>query len=209
MVSPEILMRYIRIFSELSNRIRYESQKRVLVEIALIKLCRPAMETNLDSVLDRIRVLEKQMEEGAFVKQPPPAPSQEAAPRKEPKERPEAIPKAAPEDLQRVMESWGSIIAETSGRFKQMLLRSVPKFDGSAGEGEPVLYVEFQDYLAKPYVDGPEGKEELQALISDKTGKSVQVEMLLADNHTREGLAELSVDEIIKKEIHMNVETEN
>ncbi len=209
MVSPEILMRYIRIFSELSNRIRYESQKRVLVEIALIKLCRPAMETNLDSVLDRIRVLEKQMEEGAFVKQPPPAPSQEAAPRKEPKERTEAIPKAAPEDLQRVMESWGSIIAETSGRFKQMLLRSVPKFDGSAGEGEPVLYVEFQDYLAKPYVDGPEGKEELQALISDKTGKSVQVEMLLADNHTREGLAELSVDEIIKKEIHMNVETEN
>lgn len=33
------------------------------MEIALIKLCRPAMETNLDSVLDRLRVLEKQMEE--------------------------------------------------------------------------------------------------------------------------------------------------
>ena len=36
------LMRYIRIFSDLSNQIRYATQKRVLVEIALIKLCRPA-----------------------------------------------------------------------------------------------------------------------------------------------------------------------
>lgn len=33
------------------------------MEIALIKLCRPAMETNLDSVLDRIRVLEQRMDE--------------------------------------------------------------------------------------------------------------------------------------------------
>lgn len=33
------------------------------MEIALIKLCRPAMETNLDSVLDRLRVLEQRMDE--------------------------------------------------------------------------------------------------------------------------------------------------
>ncbi len=63
MVDVETLMRYIRIFSDLSNQIRYATQKRVLVEIALIKLCRPAMETNLDSVLDRLRVLEQRMDE--------------------------------------------------------------------------------------------------------------------------------------------------
>ena len=50
------------IFQKLSNRYALP-QKRVLVEIALIKLCRPAMETNLDSVLDRIRVLEQRMDE--------------------------------------------------------------------------------------------------------------------------------------------------
>ena len=58
MLDTETLMRYIRVFSELSNQIRYASQKRVLVEIALIKLCQPVMETNLDSLFDRIRVLE-------------------------------------------------------------------------------------------------------------------------------------------------------
>lgn len=30
-------MRFIRIFSELSNQIRYASQKRVLIELALIQ----------------------------------------------------------------------------------------------------------------------------------------------------------------------------
>ena len=63
MADIETLMRYIRIFSDLSNQIRFATQKRVLVEIALIKLCRPAMETNMDSVIDRIRVLERQIEE--------------------------------------------------------------------------------------------------------------------------------------------------
>ena len=39
MVDTDILMRYIRIFSELSNQIRYAVQKRILIEIAVIKLC--------------------------------------------------------------------------------------------------------------------------------------------------------------------------
>lgn len=57
------LMRYIRIFSELSNQLRYASQKRVLVEVALIKLTRPSMEPNLDSILQRLGELEAQMED--------------------------------------------------------------------------------------------------------------------------------------------------
>lgn len=40
----ETLMRYIRVFSELSNQLRYASQKRVLTELAFIKLTKPQME---------------------------------------------------------------------------------------------------------------------------------------------------------------------
>ena len=57
------LMRYIRIFSELSNQLRYASQKRVMVEVALIKLTRPSMEPNLDSVLQRLKQLEAAVED--------------------------------------------------------------------------------------------------------------------------------------------------
>ena len=64
MVDMDRVVRYIRIFSELSGQIRYAAQKRILVEIALIKLCRPDMEATKDSLLDRIRQLEDKLESG-------------------------------------------------------------------------------------------------------------------------------------------------
>ncbi len=64
---PETLMRYIRVFSELSNQIRYSSQKRVLVELAFIKLTKPAMEHNYDSILQRIQDIEDRLEDGSFM----------------------------------------------------------------------------------------------------------------------------------------------
>ena len=59
-----VLLRYIRIFSELTEQLRYATQKRVLLEVTLIKLCTPAMEVKTDSLLDRIRALEEKLEKG-------------------------------------------------------------------------------------------------------------------------------------------------
>ena len=50
-INTDTLMRYIRVFSELSGKLKFASQKRVLIEVALIKLTRPAMEKNYDSIL--------------------------------------------------------------------------------------------------------------------------------------------------------------
>ncbi len=49
-------------FSELSGTAKYATQKRVLLEVALIKLCNPAMETDQDALLDRIRAVEEKVE---------------------------------------------------------------------------------------------------------------------------------------------------
>ena len=64
MIETDMLLRYIRIFSELSGQLRYATQKRVMLEVALIKLCTPAMESNEDSLLDRIRAVEEKVEKG-------------------------------------------------------------------------------------------------------------------------------------------------
>lgn len=56
-------MRYIRVFSELSNQIRFANQKRVLIELAFIKLTKPEMEQSMDSVLERLEKLERMVEE--------------------------------------------------------------------------------------------------------------------------------------------------
>ncbi|MCD8346951.1 MAG: DNA polymerase III subunit gamma/tau, partial [Lachnospiraceae bacterium] len=64
MVRSDTLMRYIRIFSELSNSIRYATNKRVQVEMALIKLCTPQAESDEISLVERIRRLERIIEQG-------------------------------------------------------------------------------------------------------------------------------------------------
>jgi DNA polymerase-3 subunit gamma/tau len=57
MIDPESLMRYIRVFSELSGQIKYSTQKRVLTEVALTKLCKPQMEQTYDSLLERLNAI--------------------------------------------------------------------------------------------------------------------------------------------------------
>lgn len=212
MTDVETLMRYIRIFSDLSNQIRFASQKRVLVEIALIKLCRPAMETNLDSVLDRLRVLEKQMEERPV--QQVIVRESEAGGAGEPgaavtgtatvqHQKPQ---KAAPEDLQKIVAGWRAIVGQTTGLFKQSLQRAVPKYNGETGD--PILYVEFQDFLGMNYVDNPEAKKELQDIIAARTGKSVEIHMLVANKHQHTNLAQITVDDALRENIHMDIVVE-
>ena len=207
MVDVETLMRYIRILSDLSSQIRYSTQKRVLIEIALIKLCRPAMETNLDSVLDRIRVLEQRMEERPVqqvIVQQGNADSVTAVPESMGAAEQSVKPaKAAAEDLQKIVASWKIIIGQTTGMFKQMLQKSIPKYNGETGS--PVLYVEFQDFLGKTYVDNPEAEEELKRIIAAQTGKEVELKMLVAREHNQTNLAQVTVDQAIRENIHMDV----
>lgn len=203
MTDVETLMRYIRVFSDLSSQLRFATQKRVLVEIALIKLCRPAMETNLDSVLDRIRVLEQRIEETP-VQQVIVQNSAPAIQTEDNFAEKEVRPvKAAPEDLQKIVAGWKTIVAQTGGIFKQMLQKAIPKYNGETGD--PILFVEFQDFLGQSYVDNPEAKQELQEIILRQTGKTVEIQMLVANQHQHTNLSRITVDEAIRQNIHMDV----
>ena len=208
MVGGRELSQFVRDFtwSDLSIQIRHATQKRVLVEIALIKLCRPAMETNLDSVLDRLRVLEQRMDERpvqqVIVQQGSGKMPAETGAVQEPAGN-KAPAKAAPEDLQKIVAGWRVITGQTTGMFKQMLQKSVPKYNSETGE--PVLYVEFQDFLGQSYVDNPEAKKELQDIITAQTGKTVEIQMLVVDKHQHTNLANITVDQAIKNNIHMDV----
>lgn len=209
MVDVDTLMRYIRVFSDLSGQMRYAAQKRVMVEIGLIKLCKPSMETNLESVLDRLRILEEKVEQGVFAA--PPAGEkvtadifgQEVREPEAPEKKPE---KAAPEDLQYIRNNWNMIVGQTSGMFKSFLATAVPKYNGATGENR--LYVEFTNDLAQNCAQDPEKKELLEQIIARQTGKSVEIEMVVRRLNAPRELAEISVDDIIKKEVHMDVVVE-
>lgn len=210
MIDTDALMRYIRVFSELSSQMRYSAQKRVQVEIALIKLCRPQMEVQQDSLLDRLRQLEAKIEElsqrpqiqaaavsAAYVQ--PTVSSEEKK-----SERP---PMAAPEDLQRIRSEWKIIVGQTEGMFKNMLGSAVPKYNGQTGENK--LYVEFTNPLAQNYVDKPDGRQILEEIIEKRYGKAVEIEMRLHKQNGAEHLADITVEEQLKQKIHFDIVEED
>ena len=138
MIDSDTLIRYIRIFSDLTNQLKYATQKRVLLEVTLIKLCRPAMDQNRDALLDRIRAIEKQLEEGAFEAPVRERIVYEAGPqeRSAPKPKPE-LPQALNEDVKAVAKDFRMIINEASPLLRTYL----KKARLSAGEGNRLLVV--------------------------------------------------------------------
>lgn len=57
-MDTDTLIRYIRLLSDLSGRMRYASAKRVLLEVTLIKLMKPAMEQDQEALLARLSQVE-------------------------------------------------------------------------------------------------------------------------------------------------------
>ena len=58
----EVLLRYLRVFSELAGKMRNAVDKRVQLEMAFIRLTRPQMELEMDSLLERMSILENKIE---------------------------------------------------------------------------------------------------------------------------------------------------
>lgn len=124
----DTIMRFIRVFSELSNEIRYAPEKRVLSEIAIIKLMRPEMETDFSSLKQRVSDLEHKLAEGVTL-QAAPAPVSE---KKTEVKRP-PVPDALPEDIKLVMTNWGKIfrsIPENYSALAGALEMSEPTIEG-------------------------------------------------------------------------------
>lgn len=227
MVRDDTLMRYIRIFSELQNQIKYAGSKRVMLEVALIKLCRPQMEQDQLSVLERVRRLEKQLASGVVVRQQDTGgytpegnfdyqnPVNMAAPGGIDPDGtagstdPAKLQQAAPEDLQKIVGMWRTILAQTSGRFRVVLASAVPKFNTEKEDG--TLYIVFSDFLGETYVNDPKKAEVLEQIIAAKTGRKVKVKMILqADEHVvNTRLSKVQVEEALENLVHADIEIED
>ncbi|MBQ3890241.1 MAG: hypothetical protein II740_02690, partial [Lachnospiraceae bacterium] len=179
-VDPAAIIRYIRVFGELTNQIRYASNKRVLVEVALVKLCCPQMEAKEDSIVPRIRSLEEKLEKGVMVSSPA---SVENAPVKE-TVKPAELPKSVPEDIKLVVSNWRKIIAELDSSHRSFIKNAKPSL-GAEGE----LLLVFSNQICKEYFDttnettkahAEENFKDLKDTIERIAGKQIEVKVELA-----------------------------
>ena len=195
MIETEVLLRYIRIFSELTNQLKYATQKRVLLEVTLIKLCKPQMETTKDSLLDRIRALEKQVEEGIEVTAAEPKVVYVSGEEPKPQPKPE-LPKALTEDVKQVVSNFRKIAAEASGMLRNYLKQAKL----SVGNQDQLLIV-LPDEISASVVGSDDHKKELEELIERKIGKQVPVEVrqVEAGRHFEDSFVD------IEQLIHMDI----
>lgn len=201
MVEPETLIRYIRIFSELSSQIRYAAQKRILLEIAIIKLCRPQMEKDLSALNERMDDMEQKLESGAFVSAAPQSAAVPAAGGTQAQEKTQ-LPKAIPEDIKQVMNNWRSVISEMGGITRQYLNQAVPTL-GPAGE----LLLVFDDANAFSYLsDNKAGCiDHLKEMIAQRCAKQVEVQLRLNEG----GRSAANTVPDLRQLINFDIEEEN
>ncbi len=149
------LIRYIRILSELSNQIKYATQKRVLTEVTFVKLCVPQMEKNTqdDSVIARLDALEKKLENGIVVN------SSSA-------ENMDTVS----DDMKKINEKWGQIVSGLSVTAKSFLSPDICK--KTVSQDGQTLILQFTDATAEAYFNMDEKKnlDELKILISNIVG---------------------------------------
>lgn len=197
LTDADTLMRYIRVFSELSGQIRYATQKRVMVEIALIKLCKPAMERSYDSILQRLAQLEQKLEEG-FVAAPPqaPAPDGRTAESAAGNRKPEKItPSALPEDI-RLFISRFQELRKKIGSWSQMVLKGAQLRELPEHAGVQIV-------LCKNHaVDENELAEELEQVVLKELNVKMKVQVCTPDSDQRPedpvidltGLVDMEID---------------
>ena len=209
-VDTETLMRYIRIFSELSGQLRYASQKRILVEIAFIKLTTPSMEQNLDSILQRITLLEQKMQEmpdnlqklASFAPAAGQAASSKTAVVETPPEpKTVSLPPAQYEDLMLMRKEWGRIasLSQLVGSIRLSLSKTSIE---PAGEG--CLCIVCTDENTFGIINREPELKNLQEVVQEKYKKTLQFKVRLESSAVPQRTVYVS-DEDLKNAIHTDV----
>ncbi len=172
-IELESVMRYIRILSELINQIRYAKSKRVLVEVALIKMTRPAMEQDYESVIDRVSHLEKQLEQGVVsVAAPVPIISSTANSANTVADVTEDIKyeDAASSEVKDIVDNWTAIVNGLDAPLNRYL-----KGTAARGNGDNGIVIEFKDDFAFSAASRDSATANLENFLSKRIKKNVKV----------------------------------
>lgn len=196
------IIQYIRILSELSGQLRFSGQKRILIEVAFIKLCRPQMEQNMESIVHRLNIIEEAIANGRLVtdveKKGADAVKEmlDAAPGPQPMKE---IPKSIPKDIQGLPRR----VREAAAELSNGLIDAFMKDAHFSLSGEQ-LQIVLNDELAYEYFMQEGVLEQLEAMASEREGREIHIQ--LTYNKTGRDYNESYVD--LESLINMDITVE-
>lgn len=174
----DVIMRYIRVFSELSNDIKFASQKRILLEMAIIRLCKPSMENDMESIVDRVRQIEEKLANGTFAQaavisadgvQVPDSAIKPIVQKKKAE-----LPKAISDDVKKVPALWPKIVTKIDDEFVRSMVTTV---NFTAREDNKLTIVMLNDTTAT-ILNNDGSKEKINELIDAEIGAHVEIEII-------------------------------
>ena len=175
--SLDTILSYIRVFSELTNTIRFSTQKRILLETAIIRVCRPQAEDGRgdEAVSMRLAALERDMEKadrllrgmqnGTIAVQGNAGGAGNTAAEPLPVKK---LDRALPEDVKLVAKDWGRFLMGMQQPAKTCLMNAQP----SLGENDELLIVADTELNAR-FFDEEEHRAELREYLNKFAGKEV------------------------------------
>ena len=186
-VSKERLLQIIYILSELENNMKWSSQKAVLFEVAMIKLCGPVIETEkstdmvnpegVENLKARITELERKIAQGSFQ-------TNNTSERAKSSSTREKIEKKEPIDFSKLniekLEFWPKIINQLREERKMILATNLMSTIATLINDMTVGIV-FQNGLTpfiKATMERPENVQELERLVSIECGKEMRIKLL-------------------------------
>lgn len=199
-VDAETVLRYIRILSELTQAIKFSTQKRVLVEVALIKLTRPQMEKDVGSLTERLNRLEKLIGEKedlialtAIRPEIPMVLEGEIPKPAIPKVKPTI--KALPEDVETVAKNWRGIIGQADAMVASYLEKCRISVDNDK------LVIVAEDSFAHKYLTTDESIEHIKDIIERTIHKTVDFNIKLLEKDTTFEENYASLEDYVKMDI--------
>lgn len=176
-IELDVIMRYIRIFSELSNSIKYASQKRIMLEMAIIRLCKPGMENDQESLVDRIRQIEEKIENGYSVSAAPVANDTGASESPKPVDKPKTkapLPNALSEDIKKVPAIWHKVVPKIPDEFLRSMFTQV----NFTARKDNVLTIVMFNTTTAAMINSDGSKDIINGIIDEELGAHVEVEVI-------------------------------
>ncbi len=131
--SSDMLMRDIRLLSELTGSVRQAAAPRVVLEVGLIRLCKPEMESDNSSLASRMDGIERKIEKGVAIA---PAASQQGGtwrdgPPPDMVEEKRPLPDAVSEDIEKLVANWDMVVSRVGAPISVYLRHATPTLSDS------------------------------------------------------------------------------
>lgn len=209
-ISKERLLQIIYALSELENNMKWSSQKTVLFEVEMIKLCSPQENTNtsgFEDITARLNNLENKINSGNIK-----VAVQQSTEPKEDKKFDKSVGKVNIEQVSNLniekLSFWNKIIEQLK-QDRKMLLASNLLNTVATMLNDMTVGIVFQNGLTpfvKSIMEKPENIQELTRLVSIECGKEMRVKLLdCQDAILAQKAKEKSSEDTIKEELDIPV----